>query len=54
MSYSVLRKLRTDFFFKSMRASVGNYANENGIDDVLVMYSVPNFITDVNMVFMGV
>ena len=39
---------------RQYRASVGNYANENGIDDVLVMYSVPNFITDVNMVFMGV
>ena len=36
------------------RSSVAQYANGNGIEDVLVMYSVPNFITDVNMVFMGV
>ena len=36
------------------RSSVGKYANENGIDDVLVMYSVPNFITDGNMIFMGI
>ena len=38
---------------RQYRSSVAKYANENGIDDVLVMYSVPNFITDVNMVFMG-
>lgn len=35
------------------RSSVAQYADQNGIDDVLVMYSVPNFTTDVNMVFMG-
>ena len=38
---------------RQYRMSVSQYANENGIDDILVMYSVPNFITDVNMVFMG-
>ena len=38
---------------RQYRSSVAGYANENGIDDILVMYSIPNFITDVNMVFMG-
>lgn len=38
---------------RQYRASMAKYANENGIDEILVMYSVPNFITDVNMVFMG-
>ena len=36
------------------RSSVAQYANENGIDDVVVLYSVPNFVTDTNMVFMGI
>ena len=35
------------------RSSVAGYANQNGIDDILVLYSVPNFITDLNLVFMG-
>lgn len=35
------------------RSSVARYAEENGIDQIAVLYSVPNFITDVNLVFLG-
>lgn len=35
------------------RASVAQYAEENGIDQIVVLYSVPNFITDLNLVFLG-
>ncbi len=35
------------------RASVADYVAENGIDTVVVLYSIPNFITDVNLVFLG-
>lgn len=35
------------------RASVAQYAADNGIDDIAVLYSVPNFVTDQNLVFLG-
>lgn len=35
------------------RASVAQYAAENGIEDIVVLYSVPNFITDRNLVFLA-
>ena len=35
------------------RAGVAAYAEENGIEDIVVLYSVPNFITDRNLVFMA-
>lgn len=35
------------------RASVAQYAADNGIDTIAVVYSVPNFITDQNLVFLG-
>lgn len=35
------------------RAGVAQYAAENGIDDIVVLYSVPNFVTDKNLVFLG-
>ena len=35
------------------RASVAQYAEENGIDAILVLYSIPNFVTDQNLVFLG-
>lgn len=35
------------------RASVAAYAEEHGIDSILVLYSVPNFIEDKNLVFLG-
>lgn len=35
------------------RASVAQYARENGIDEILVLYSIPNFITDRNVVFLS-
>lgn len=34
------------------RASVARYAADNGIDQILVLYSVPNFVTDQNLVFL--
>ena len=34
------------------RLSAAQYARENGIDAVAVLYSVPNFITDKNLVFL--
>ena len=33
--------------------SVAQYAAENGIDEICVVYSVPNFITDRNLVFLA-
>jgi hypothetical protein len=35
------------------RASVEQYAAENGIGDIAVLYSVPNFITDKNLVLLA-
>ncbi len=35
------------------RASAAAYAEEHGIDNILVLYSVPNFIEDKNLVFLG-
>ena len=35
------------------RASVAQYAAENDIDAILVLYSVPNFVTDRNLAFLG-
>jgi hypothetical protein len=32
---------------------VAQYAAENGIGDIVVLYSIPNFITDRNLVFLG-
>ena len=34
------------------RASVARYAAEHGIGDICVLYSVPNFITEKNLVFL--
>jgi len=34
------------------RASAAQYAEENSIDAIVVLYSVPNFITDKNLVFL--
>ncbi|MCI2055851.1 MAG: DHHW family protein [Oscillibacter sp.] len=34
-------------------ASAAQYAEENGIDAIAVIYSVPNFVTDQNVVFLG-
>lgn len=34
------------------RASVAQYAAENDISDIVVLYSIPNFITDKNLVFL--
>ena len=34
------------------RASAAQYAAENGIDNIAVLYSVQNFITDRNLVFL--
>ena len=34
------------------RAPVSQYAAENGIDEIVVLYSVPNFITDRNLVLL--
>lgn len=34
------------------RASAAQYAAENGITDIVVLYSIPNFITDRNLVFL--
>lgn len=33
-------------------SSVSQYAKENGIDQIIVLYSVPNFITDQNLLFL--
>ena len=35
------------------RASVAQYAAENDIDGILVLYSVPNFVADRNLAFLG-
>jgi hypothetical protein len=35
------------------RASVAQYAEQNGIDRIVVLYSIPNFITDQNVVFLA-
>ncbi|SFP56494.1 DHHW protein [Oscillibacter sp. PC13] len=35
------------------RASVAQYAAEHGVDEIVVLYSVPNFITDKNVVFLS-
>lgn len=35
------------------RASVAQYAAEQDIDAIVVLYSIPNFITDQNLVFLG-
>lgn len=35
------------------RSSVAAYAEENGIGDIVVLHSIPNFITDKNLVFMA-
>ena len=35
------------------RMPPAQYATENGIDAICVVYSVPNFITDRNLVFLG-
>lgn len=35
------------------RAPLSQYAEENGIGDILVLYSIPNFITDKNLVFLA-
>ena len=35
------------------RMPAARYAAENGIDDIVVLYSVPNFLTDKNLVFLG-
>ena len=35
------------------RAPVAQYAAENGIDRIVVLYSIPNFITDQNTVFLA-
>ncbi|MEG1657746.1 MAG: DHHW family protein [Oscillibacter sp.] len=34
-------------------SSVAQYARDNGIDQIVVLYSVPNFVTDLNLVFLG-
>lgn len=34
------------------RRSAAQYAEENGIDSIAAVYSVPNFITDANLVFL--
>ena len=34
------------------RRSAAQYAEENGIDSIAAVYSVPNFITDSNLVFL--
>ena len=35
------------------RMSPAQYAQENGIDSIVVLYSVPNFVTDLNLVFLA-
>ncbi len=35
------------------RASAARYAAENGIDHIVALYSVSNFVTDKNLVFLG-
>ena len=35
------------------RLPAAQYAAENGIADIAVLYSVPNFITDKNLVFLA-
>lgn len=34
------------------RASVSKYAEDNHINTIIVLYSVPDFITDRNLVFL--
>ena len=35
------------------RASVADYAKKNNIKQIVVLYSVPDFVTDSNLVFLG-
>ena len=35
------------------RTSVAQYAEENGIDEIFVCYSVENFVKDVDAIFLG-
>ena len=35
------------------RLPAAQYAAENGIADIVVLYSIPNFITDKNLVFLA-
>ena len=35
------------------RLPAAQYAAENGIGDIVVLYSIPNFLTDKNLVFLG-
>ena len=35
------------------RMSPAQYAEENGIDAVCVLFSIPNFITEKSLVFIG-
>ena len=39
--------------FRQYRGSLSQYAAENEIDEILVLFSIPNFITDRNMVFLA-
>jgi hypothetical protein len=33
--------------------SLAQYAAENGIDEIVVLFSIPNFITEKSLVFLG-
>ena len=39
--------------FRQYRGSLSQYVDENEIDDVLVLFSIPNFISDRNLVFLA-
>lgn len=39
--------------FRQYRGSLSQYASENEIDEIMVLFSIPNFITDRNMVFLA-
>lgn len=39
--------------FRQFHGSLSQYAKENEIDDILVIFSIPNFITDQNLVFLA-
>ena len=39
--------------FRQYHGSLSQYVEENEIDDVIVLFSIPNFITDRNMVFLS-
>ena len=39
--------------FRQYRGSLSQYVEENEIDDVLVLFSIPNFISDRNLVFLA-